>query len=206
MSIDKIIEFAGAAPESDKNTNELDLSRGFPSRLHPARQWFNYLFNTVTKKINEIIDQSASLNNLKINYDDVVNNLTSTEIKKPLSANMGRLLDEKKLNKDDLVSGSAPVFAARAWANFNGNTGAVRKSGNIKSITRNKVGNYTIKFTVPMEHGDYAVISGVSSFDSGTTFGVVSQTAEEFVMRARFGGDNTVGDFDPVLAMFTVYC
>lgn len=56
MSIEKIIEFAGAAPESDKNTNELDLSRGFPSRLHPARQWFNYLFNTVTKKINEIID------------------------------------------------------------------------------------------------------------------------------------------------------
>lgn len=56
MSIEKIIEFAGTAPESDKNTTDLDLSRGFPSRLHPARQWFNYLFNTVTKKINEIID------------------------------------------------------------------------------------------------------------------------------------------------------
>ncbi len=61
MSIEKIIEFAGAAPESDKNTNELDLSRGFPSRLHPARQWFNYLFNTVTKKINEIIDEKLDI-------------------------------------------------------------------------------------------------------------------------------------------------
>ena len=61
MSINKIIEFAGAAPESDKNTTDLDLSRGFPSRLHPARQWFNYLFNTVTKKINEIIDEKLDV-------------------------------------------------------------------------------------------------------------------------------------------------
>lgn len=61
MSIDKIIEFAGIAPESDKNTTDLDLSRGFPSRLHPARQWFNYLFNTVTKKINEIIDEKLDV-------------------------------------------------------------------------------------------------------------------------------------------------
>lgn len=61
MSIKKIIEFAGVAPESDKNTNDLDLSRGFPSRLHPARQWFNYLFNTVTKKINEIIDEKLDI-------------------------------------------------------------------------------------------------------------------------------------------------
>lgn len=56
MSIEKIIEFAGNAPEADKNITDLDLSRGFPSRLQPARQWFNFLFNHLTKKINEIID------------------------------------------------------------------------------------------------------------------------------------------------------
>lgn len=62
MSIDKVTEFAGAAPASDKNTNDLDLSRGFPSRLHPARQWFNYLFNLLTRKTNEIIDGKLDIN------------------------------------------------------------------------------------------------------------------------------------------------
>ena len=61
MSIDKITEFAGTAPASDKNTNDLDQSRGFPSRLQPARQWFNYLFNTITQKINEIIDKKLDV-------------------------------------------------------------------------------------------------------------------------------------------------
>lgn len=53
MSINKIIEFAKTG---DKNTTDLDLERGFPSKLKPARQWWNYLFNLYALKINEIID------------------------------------------------------------------------------------------------------------------------------------------------------
>lgn len=53
MTIEKLIVFAETG---DKNTDELDLNRGFPSRLMPARQWFNWIFNSLTIKTNEIIE------------------------------------------------------------------------------------------------------------------------------------------------------
>ena len=45
------------------------------------------------------------------------------------------------------ASGSAPVFACRAWVNFNGSgTVSVRASGNVSSITDNGTGLYTMNF------------------------------------------------------------
>ncbi|HEO1829104.1 phage tail protein [Acinetobacter baumannii] len=51
--MDKLEEFSLNGP---KNTDGLTLLSGFPSNQKPARQWFNWLFNSLTKKINEIID------------------------------------------------------------------------------------------------------------------------------------------------------
>ncbi|MBF7687093.1 hypothetical protein [Acinetobacter rathckeae] len=56
MSIDKLPGFASDSTAS-KGTDNLTLSQGFPSRIRPARQWFNYLFNVTFSKINEIIDK-----------------------------------------------------------------------------------------------------------------------------------------------------
>jgi hypothetical protein len=57
------------------------------------------------------------------------------------------------------VSGSAPIFACRAWVNFNGTgTVAIRGSGNVSSITDNGVGNYTVNFTTAMPDVNYAVV------------------------------------------------
>lgn len=62
------------------------------------------------------------------------------------------------------ASGSAPVYACRAWVNFNGTgTVAIRGSGNVSSITDNGVGNYTINFTTAMADANYAVGGYVSS-------------------------------------------
>ncbi len=59
------------------------------------------------------------------------------------------------------ASGSAPVFAARAWVNFNGTgTVAIRASGNVSSITDNGVGDYTVNFTTAMSDADYAAACG----------------------------------------------
>jgi hypothetical protein len=77
------------------------------------------------------------------------------------------------------AGGSAPLYAARAWVNFNGTTGAIRASGNIASVVRNGVGDYTINFTTAMPDANYAVagfcnfggsvaIAGLLSF--GNTF------------------------------------
>jgi len=55
------------------------------------------------------------------------------------------------------ASGSAPIFACRAWANINGATPAIRGSGNISSIARPSNGTFTINFSTGMSDANYAV-------------------------------------------------
>ena len=55
--------------------------------------------------------------------------------------------------------GTAPVYAARAWVNFNGTgTVAIRASGNVSSITDNGTGDYTVNFTTAMPDADYSYL------------------------------------------------
>jgi hypothetical protein len=63
------------------------------------------------------------------------------------------------------ATGAAPVFACRAWVNFNGTgTVAIRASGNVASITDNGTGDYTINFTDAMPDANYTAV--VTSGDS----------------------------------------
>jgi hypothetical protein len=69
------------------------------------------------------------------------------------------------------ASGSAPIYACRAWVNFNGTgTVAIRASGNVSSITDNGTGNYTVNFTTAMPDANYAAnangSNGITSVDS----------------------------------------
>ena len=57
MAIEKLSEFA---KDGQKNTDDLNLTDGFSVSKKPARQWFNWLFNSLTLKINEIIDDKFS--------------------------------------------------------------------------------------------------------------------------------------------------
>jgi hypothetical protein len=67
------------------------------------------------------------------------------------------------------VSGTAPLYAARAWVNFNGTgTVAIRASGNVSSITDNGNGNYTVNFTTAMPDANYAVVATAGDTSSGT--------------------------------------
>ena len=81
------------------------------------------------------------------------------------------------------ASGTAPIYACRAWVNFDGtdtssanplsftNTNAtnhgdansagetlcaIRNSGNVSKIVRNGTGDYTITFTTEMPHANYS--------------------------------------------------
>jgi hypothetical protein len=57
------------------------------------------------------------------------------------------------------ASGTAPIYACRAWVNFNGTgTVAIRASGNVSSITDNGTGDYTVNFTTAMPDADYVVV------------------------------------------------
>jgi len=58
------------------------------------------------------------------------------------------------------ASGSAPIYACRAWANFNGTgTVAIRASGNVSSITDNGTGDYTVTFATAMPDANYVIVT-----------------------------------------------
>ena len=60
---------------------------------------------------------------------------------------------------DGAQSGSAPIYAARAWVNFNGTgTVAIRASGNVSSITDNGTGDYAVNFTTAMSDANYCCL------------------------------------------------
>jgi hypothetical protein len=82
---------------------------------------------------------------------DTVQDGIVTDDKLNLTANSQEIKDA--LN----AGGSAPIYAARAWVNFNGTgTVAIRASGNVSSITDDNVGRYTVNFTTSMPDANYA--------------------------------------------------
>ena len=66
------------------------------------------------------------------------------------------------------ASGSAPVYACRAWVNFNGTgTVAIRASGNVSSITDVGTGQYTVNLTTAMPDVNYATVASGAKAISG---------------------------------------
>jgi len=62
------------------------------------------------------------------------------------------------------AGGTAPIYACRAWVNFNGTgTVAIRASGNVSSVTDNGVGRYIINFVTAMQDANYATGIGGGS-------------------------------------------
>ena len=106
-----------------------------------------------------------------------------------------------------------PMFACRAWVNFNG-TGAVaiRASGNVSSITDNGVGDYTVNFTTAMPDANYAVSLSGPQLGTGTgsniSIGIrtssaagsdpstsISTTSVRIMTRVGINGDAIDSDF-----------
>jgi len=57
------------------------------------------------------------------------------------------------------ATGPAPVYACRAWVNFEGTAAGVpiRGGGNVSSITDNGVGRYTVNLTIPIQAANYSI-------------------------------------------------
>ena len=76
------------------------------------------------------------------------------------------------------ATGNAPIYACRAWVNFNGTgTVAIRSSGNVSSITDNGIGLYSINFTTAIGNSNYSIVGNCSmdtNFESGERIQVLS--------------------------------
>jgi hypothetical protein len=77
-----------------------------------------------------------------------------TDAKLTLAANASNI--KTALN----ASGDAPIYACRAWVNFNGTgTPAIRAAGNVSSITDAGTGLYTVNFTTAMPDINYSAVA-----------------------------------------------
>jgi hypothetical protein len=71
---------------------------------------------------------------------------------------------------DGAQSGSAPIYGARAWVNFNGtNTVAIRASGNVSSITDNGTGSYTVNFSSALPDANYSTSCMAGQYGGGVS-------------------------------------
>ena len=114
-------------------------------------------------------------------YEDTDNGTNYVDIIAPASITSNRTLTlpdttgtilndqssiESQVKTATNSSGSAPIYAARAWVNFNGTgTVAIRASGNVTSITDNGTGDYTMNFTTGMSDANYCPV-GISAGSS----------------------------------------
>lgn len=112
------------------------------------------------------------------------------------------------------ATGSAPIYAARAWVNFNGTgTVAIRASGNVSSITDNGTGTYTVNFTTAIEDADYSANVNISlAYGASNIFSPALNTnadASENIpsttaFRFRCTRANNV-EFDPTYVSVSVF-
>ena len=80
------------------------------------------------------------------------------------------------------ATGAAPIYACRAWVNFNGTgTVAIRGSGNVSSVTDNGVGDYTINFTTALPDANYS-FSGFCTLQASTSAAGVVTFGNDFTM------------------------
>jgi hypothetical protein len=56
------------------------------------------------------------------------------------------------------ASGSAPIYACRAWVNFDGTTTppTIRASGNVASVSRTATGQFRVTFTTSLPDANYS--------------------------------------------------
>ena len=96
------------------------------------------------------------------------------------------------------ASGSAPIYACRAWVNFNGTgTVAIRASGNVSSITDNSAGNYTVNFANALPDVNYSVhVTGFLTADTNAyALGAGgASTTTQAVARLSRAGTATLDD------------
>jgi hypothetical protein len=125
-------------------------------------------------------DSSLAQGYIKVNGSTAAT-LTTSGITANLTGNVTGNADTA--TKLSTTTGSAPAYACRAWVNFDGTrdtTGAVstantnrliRASGNVTSVLRNAVGDYTITFTTAMSDANYS-LSGMSNSGFGASVGL----------------------------------
>ncbi len=77
------------------------------------------------------------------------------------------------------ASGTAPIYACRAWVNFNGNVISIRASGNVSSITDFGVGYYGVNFTTAMPDANYSYSGSAKSVNADLRIATIGENINQ---------------------------
>jgi hypothetical protein len=125
---------------------------------------------------------------------------TASDVTLTVPAVAGEILNdqsdiETQVKSATNATGDAPIFACRAWCNFDGTgTPSIRASGNVSSITDNGTGDYTVNFTTAMPDVNYAVLGNCDQ--NGATFNLPGGGFSLSTTSARGICGTTVTRFD----------
>jgi hypothetical protein len=141
-----------------------------------------------TAKIADGNVTTAKIADLNVTAGNLADSAVTTNKIADSNVTTGKIADASitaaKLN--GAQSGAAPIYAARAWVNFNGTgTVAIRASGNVSSITDNGTGDYTVNFSTAMPDANYAATFS-AGFASGNVvhfYQFLTQTSSSVRMR-----------------------
>jgi hypothetical protein len=109
------------------------------------------------------------------------------------------------------ASGSAPIYACRAWINFVGtsvsnpaSTDGINQHGNIQSLFDNGTGDYTINFANDMSTADFVVSACTLMLSRSPRTHVVRDTSVSHFRIGIFDGSNLTDTTDEI--MIAVFC
>lgn len=198
---------------------EPDISKknqGWTLGEFPPFEFMNWIQNVFGKKINHMLSRGVADWDTTTSYEigATVNHtgslwvaLAANDASEPTGANTNWSEVQNAGSLETAVpailnaTGTAPIYAARAWVNFNGTgTPSIRASGNVSSVTRDGTGRYTITFTTPMPDANYAVVTSCNrdgTADSGNgplSGGVYSSTQVQIQTSFNTSGEDTTSD------------
>jgi hypothetical protein len=114
------------------------------------------------------------------------------------------------ITNDFHVTGTAPMYACRAWLNYDGVTPTIRASGNVSSVTKNGTGDYTVNFTTAMPDTNYSAIGTVKVEDNNTmgsnSNSTICGTAVRTTSSVEFFASNTsAAKVDVAIACIAIF-
>jgi len=92
------------------------------------------------------------------------------------------------------ITGSAPVYACRAWVNFDGTgTVSIRDSGNVSSVVTSGTGDFTVFFETAMPDANYSFVGTQNGSTQNMNPSIISLTASSARFYTSGGSGNGAG-------------
>lgn len=133
--------------------------------LDTDKELYDYLFGLQQALLAKQTDDYSAVDKASSDIASFITNNKASQAEAIAGTLDTKIITPHTLREGFNASGDAPIYACRAWVNFDG-TGSVAKraSGNVESITDNNTGDYTVNFTTNMPDVNYSVVGSAGGY------------------------------------------